>query len=301
MNCVIVIQNSLLQTSHGVTNVYDTVIARSKLSLSYGCEMAAVLDYSKQHQRGDATGRAVLEALMDLSAKKDSRFITFAEKLEKLIGTCFIHKGKCRLSTAKDKALKGFNEARKEALAVAWRECITSLGGNLAWSPFLPQCANRRVFNVFLVEHFSSSCTESSVELKMTAEDENALRYICGYVSLKLMRRFQQQTSTRATQFVNCLSGMAVAGRESSFSEYTTEWIHQVDRGGLFHVSEQAYLFFRALELGVWWSVCVCSVCVCVCVWCVWCVCSVCVRVRCVWCVHGVCMYMYLDCSSIQF
>jgi len=34
-----------------------------------------------------------------------------------------------------------------------------------------------------------------------------------------------------------------------SFSEYTTEWIRQVDRGGLFHVSEQAYHFFRALEL----------------------------------------------------
>lgn len=166
-----------------------------------------------------------------------------------MIGTCFIHKGKCRLSTAKDKALKGFNEVRKEALAVAWRECITSLGGNLSWSPFLPQGVNRRVFNVFLVEHFSSSCTESSVDLKMTAEDENALRYTCGYVSLKLMRRFQQQTSTIATQFVNCLSGMAVAGRESSFSECTTEWIRQVDRGGLFHVSEQAYLFFRALEL----------------------------------------------------
>ena len=33
-------------------------------------EMAAILDYSKHHQRGDATGRAVLEALMDLSAKR---------------------------------------------------------------------------------------------------------------------------------------------------------------------------------------------------------------------------------------
>ena len=41
---------------------------------------------------------------------------------------------------------------------------------------------------------------------------------------------------------------MAVAGRESSFSEYTTECIREVDHGGLFHVFEQAYLFFRALE-----------------------------------------------------
>ena len=149
---------------------------------------------------------------MDLSAKKDSKFITFAEKLEKLIGTCFIRKGKCWLSTAKEKALKGFNEVRKEALAVAWRECITSLGGNLSWSPFLPQCVNHWVFNVFLVKHFSSSCTQSPVELKMTAKDENALRYTCGFVSLELMCRFQQQTSTKATQFVNCLLGMAVAG-----------------------------------------------------------------------------------------
>ena len=34
-------------------------------------KMAAVLDYSKQYQQGDATGRAAFEVLLDLSAKKD--------------------------------------------------------------------------------------------------------------------------------------------------------------------------------------------------------------------------------------
>ena len=212
-------------------------------------EMAAVLDDSKKHQRGDTTGRDALEALLELSARKDSRFSTFAKKLEKLINTCFVHKGKCRLSTAKDKAFKRFIEARTEVLPAPWIECISSLGSDISWNPFLPQCVNRRVFNIFLVKHFSSPPTVSPVELKMTAEDENALRYTCGYVALKVMRRFQQQNSTKATQFVDCLSDMAVTGQESSFYEYTTEWIHQVDRGGLFHVNEQAYLFFRALEL----------------------------------------------------
>ena len=119
---------------------------------------------------------------------------------------------------------------------------------NLSWGPFLPQCVNHPVFNVFLVEHFSSSCTESPVELKMTAEDENALRYTC-FPEANASISATNNKSNSVCELNIVLSGMAVAGRESSFSEYTTEWIHQVDCGGLFHVSEQAYFFFRALEL----------------------------------------------------
>lgn len=47
---------------------------------------------------------------------------------------------------------------------------------------------------------------------------------------------------------VDCVSGIAVTGQESSFDEYTSEQIHQVDCGGLFHVSEQAYIFLKCMH-----------------------------------------------------
>ena len=42
---------------------------------------------------------------------------------------------------------------------------------------------------------------------------------------------------------------MAVVGEESSFYNYTKEWIVLVDRGGLFHVNDGAYAFFKAVEV----------------------------------------------------
>ena len=81
----------------------------------------------------------------------------------------------------------------------------------------------------------------------MNSEEENALRYVSGYVALKLMRQYEKKEGEKATQFVECLSNMAVAGVESTY-EYTKEWITAIDRGGLFHVNDGAYHLFRTIE-----------------------------------------------------
>ena len=67
-------------------------------------------------------------------------------------------------------------------------------------------------------------------------------------VSMKLMRKFEKQSGAKARQFFECLSNMAVMGKESSFYEYTKEWLKLVNRGGLFQVNETTYLFYRAVE-----------------------------------------------------
>ena len=41
---------------------------------------------------------------------------------------------------------------------------------------------------------------------------------------------------------------MALVGDESSFYNYTKEWIGLVDCGGLFNVNDDAYTFFKSVE-----------------------------------------------------
>ena len=64
----------------------------------------------------------------------------------------------------------------------------------------------------------------------------------------KKMRQYEKKEDEKATQFVECLSNMAVVGVESTFYEYTKEWIAAIDRGGLFHINDSAYHLFRAIE-----------------------------------------------------
>ena len=83
----------------------------------------------------------------------------------------------------------------------------------------------------------------------MGAEEENAVRYASGYVSLKFMKTYMHSDSTKAAQFVECLSNVAVGGEESDFYQYTTEMLRSVDCGGLFHINDISFLFFRAIEV----------------------------------------------------
>ena len=141
---------------------------------------------------------------------------------------------------------------RLSKLPLLWKKIFLKLGG-YDHDPLWPQIVNRRVMNRLILKHFSSNTDQASGDqpqqsIQMRAEDENVLRYVSGYVSLKLMRKFEKQSGTKARQFVECLSKMAVMGKESSFYEYTKEWLKLVNRGGLFQVNEPTYLFYRAVE-----------------------------------------------------
>ncbi len=83
----------------------------------------------------------------------------------------------------------------------------------------------------------------------MTPDEEAAVRYAAGFIAMKLKKQFIKKDSSKAGQFVECLSHMAIDGEGSSFFEYTQAWVKRVNRGGLFELSDTAYLFFKAVEV----------------------------------------------------
>ena len=116
------------------------------------------------------------------------------------------------------------------------------------------ESVNRRVFEGLMLSRWQLPVV--SLYQWHQAEEENALRYVSGYVALRLMRKYQKEDSEKAIRFVECLSNMAVVGdessfyndtKESSFYNDTKEWINLVDLGGLFNVNNGAYTFFKSV------------------------------------------------------
>ena len=70
-------------------------------------------------------------------------------------------------------------------------------------------------------------------EAKFEADQENVLRYAAGYVPFKLLQKYKKKDTEEAAAIVDCLSKMAVAGEDSSFLAYTTEWNKAITRGSL--------------------------------------------------------------------
>ena len=104
--------------------------------------------------------------------------------------------------------------------------------------------------NCLVLKHFfgiteqAAGGGQSQQIVQMRAEDENVLRYVSGYVSL---RRFEKQSGAKGRQFVECLSKMAIMGEESSFYEYTKEWLKLTNRGGLFQVRRKLVCLLQHL------------------------------------------------------
>ncbi len=119
--------------------------------------------------------------------------------------------------------------------------------------PLEYQSVSRIVFNHFLVEFFAANSDSNATPAKATllAEEDNAVRYASGYVSMKLSKKFEKQSGNKAAQFVQCLNNMAMVGNDSSFYEYTKEWVESVDRGGLFLVNDSTFEFFKAVKVKV--------------------------------------------------
>ena len=148
--------------------------------------------------------------------------VIFCGKMVALLCTCFVAFHQRREELARETAMTRFHSVRIHELPTLWMGLFSDL--SLAFLYFYS--VNRNVFEQMLVEHFAkpveASRSSSAAELPtMNSEEENALRYVSGYVALKLMRQYGKKEDEKATQFVECLSNMAVVGVESTFYEYT--------------------------------------------------------------------------------
>lgn len=93
----------------------------------------------------------------------------------------------------------------------------------------------------------SAASAEATSVRPLTAMESNAVRYMAGYVAVKLLKRYSKsskntQLQSKRRMFVRVLREMRAVdqpGEPASILEYTTEWSEIIDRGGLYHISDE--------------------------------------------------------------
>lgn len=88
---------------------------------------------------------------------------------------------------------------------------------------------------------------QSEIQVILTSDELNALRYACGYVAHSLLKKFERRKKKEAKlfQFITCLGDMAVAGEGESVLSYTEKWFA---RGGLFPLNDNSFAMFIEIE-----------------------------------------------------
>ena len=91
-----------------------------------------------------------------------------------------------------------------------------------------------------------ASDDETGCNKEITREEENVLRYVAGYICRKICDKLQATSLPHKDDLILCIHDMC--GHDESEGEGTKDWINAVDRGGLWHVNDQTYSIFYALE-----------------------------------------------------
>ena len=153
----------------------------------------------------------------------------------------------------KERLWRDFHAARLSELPDLWRKFLEAMKVTL--DPLVQQSVNQKLFEELVksLQTVSSSYTSGSItstieDLTISAEEENIIRYAAGFVPFALLKKHEKSKSASSAAFIDCLIGMAVNGNEGSFLEYTTQWIHDLNRGGLFEVNDTAYVLFQRIE-----------------------------------------------------
>lgn len=189
------------------------------------------------------------------------QFDDFAQLLFMAIDKCVcICDSSCRSSRAKcilrEKLWSSFHRLRLKELAGIWKVFIQKIKIKRLDS-LIEQHVNVNLFESILksrtpVTQSGARCSASQLPT-LSSDEENIIRYAAGYVSMKLLKKYEEQSSSVAVEYVECLSSMAVNGEESSLQEYTLEWTRKVSRGGLFEVNDETFRLFREIEIKMQW------------------------------------------------
>ena len=113
--------------------------------------------------------------------------------------------------------------------------------------PMLYQHITDQTFEILIKKKVpipSTSEPEPEEQQKLTFEEENALRYVGGYV----IRQLLQKTKNSGVQHVlNDLKDQGITTSEGP----AQEWVNAIDRGGLTKITTEAFRLFYAIEMCV--------------------------------------------------
>ena len=125
--------------------------------------------------------------------------------------------------------------------------------GHHAGLPFLfVQFVTDTIFKELIKIEFpvstATTTTSESPHCPLSCEEQNALRYVAGYVCRKVRTKLETSSLPNKDEMILCI--MEMSGDEEGDGG-TETWTNLVDRGGLWHMNDQTYRLFVAMEYSI--------------------------------------------------
>ena len=144
--------------------------------------------------------------------------------------------------------------ARDECLRKTWIDFIADNEILIRTRDMLLQYVIDKVFEKCVIWRTKTIFKEDIVDIDVTlsTEEEKTLRYVAGFIPYSLTKQF----SRRQNKLTSIVLPLIESWREpsdkstssTSFLDYTRSWTERRDRGGLFCVNDEFYIFICRIE-----------------------------------------------------
>ena len=183
-------------------------------------------------------------------AKPDAEVIfeKFINHLFLSLLACFTF-SKSSMKTQKEKMWKAYHQLRISSdFKTKWVSFLDNImTPPLSPSPIFFQHVTDLCFKELIMIKYPilNQSGEAVSNFQLTFEEANALRYAAGYICYKLRKQLEASKNPRKSELLTLIENLIDDGEDDNTAD---DWVNIIDRGGLCHISEHAYMFFVAME-----------------------------------------------------
>ena len=164
------------------------------------------------------------------------QFIVFSKRLVVSLNNCFTISDR-KFSAQTEKMWEKYHELRvSDSFTGEWDKLFQDSLGKQAM-PTLFQYVSRQVFKELLANDHAVCDAHNDIQPSpLTWEEENALRYVGGFVCRKVRQQITELSLPHKEDML--LLTIALCGDETDEEWGTETWTNEIDRGGLWHISD---------------------------------------------------------------
>ena len=141
-----------------------------------------------------------------------------------------------------------------KTLALKWASVVCCVNPKPNISQIMCTYTVKKVFEN-LCEWRSSLIDDLSTKetsLRLSPQEEKVLRYVAGFIPFSIGKKYRNRNSTVSQAIMMLLESWKAVDDDRncapSFLDYTNSWCDKINRGGLFLVNDEFYIFIRRIE-----------------------------------------------------
>lgn len=173
----------------------------------------------------------------------------FCDDIIRSLETVFINTIKSKGSIVnRDKLWRNFFLLRSSmSYQKKWEDFLGPILSEKSFTALFYQRVTDILFRSLVKSHYQIA-NNSEPTASLNDQEANALRYAAGFVCRHLRKKIERSTHILKEELIVCLMTLVKGVQYPENTGTNEEWLDLVDRGGLWHVRENTFYFFCALE-----------------------------------------------------